>query len=88
MKPTIFKEVDFEDIEINGTQVLFTENGIDQQSVPSELFVYDIRYDDDGCEFATIEPYVSVNHAGTISSRAEIPMTEGGYAPIKTYSFT
>ena len=59
--------------------VLYTGSRIDRNTVPEKLFCYDVRHDDDcqgiACE---VKPYVLVNHWGTILSKTEIPMTEGG----------
>lgn len=59
--------------------VLFTSARVDRKTVPKDLFCYDVRHDDDcqgiACE---IKPYVAVNHWGTILTRTEIPMAEGG----------
>lgn len=59
--------------------VLFTCSRIDRDTVPEGLHCYDVRHDDDcqgiACE---VKPYVIVNHWGTIMSKEEIPMEDGG----------
>lgn len=59
--------------------VLYTGSRTDRNTVPENLFCYDVRHDDDcqgiACE---VKPHVLVNHWGTILSKTEIPMTEGG----------
>lgn len=78
----------FEKIEINGVQALFTNGRIDRTTVPNGHYAYDIRHsDDDDSEAATIEPNVMVNHYGTILTREHIGMTENGYAPIYQLNF-
>lgn len=58
--------------------VLFTNARINRDSVPKELFCYDVRHDDEGRGIACeIKPYVLVNHWGTILSKTEIPMPDG-----------
>ena len=42
---------------------------------------------DDGGRFATIEPEVMVNHAGTILIREKLVMGENGYVRIEEYGF-
>ena len=54
------------DFLIVGMPALFTNFRIDRNVVPEGLHAYDIRESDDGGRFATIEPEVMVNHAGTI----------------------
>lgn len=81
-------EETFETIEINSIQALFTNGHIDRNSLPQGIYAYDIRHSDDGDEFETIQKKVIVNHAGTIITREEIPMTCGDYAPIEDYNFT
>lgn len=81
-------EETFETIEINGLQALFTNSRIDRNSLPERIYAYDIRHSDDGDEFATIQKKVIVNHAGTIITKEEIPMTCGDYTPVEDYNFT
>ena len=81
-------EETFETIEINGLQALFTNSRIDRNSLPEGIYAYDIRHSDDGDEFATIQKKVIVNHAGTIITKEEIPMTCGDYTPVEDYNFT
>ena len=69
----------FELAMLDDYAVLYTGSRIDRNTVPKNLFCYDVRHDDDcrgiACE---IKPYVAVNHWGTILTKTEIPMTEGG----------
>lgn len=72
------KEERYELVMAGEYLVLFTNARIDRDSVPKELFCYDIRHDDEcqgiACE---IKRFVLVNHWGTILSKNEIPMPEG-----------
>ncbi len=69
----------FELAMLDDYMVLYTGSRIDRNTVPENLFCYDVRHDDDcqgiACE---VKPHVLVNHWGTILSKTEIPMTEGG----------
>lgn len=69
----------FELIEmLNQEKVLFTNSRIKRDSVPDNLYVYDVRHDDknqgDMCE---IKPYIKVNYWGTIICKSPINMTDG-----------
>ena len=77
----------FESMTINDTPALFTDMRIDRNAVPEGLYAYDIRESDDGRRFATIEPEVMVNHAGTILTREKLVMGENGYVRIEEYGF-
>ena len=85
-KKELFSET-FEVMNLNDKEVLFTCLRIDRSIVPVGLHAYDIRDSDDGSEFATIEPRVIVNHAGTIISKEEIDMGPNGFVEIESYGF-
>ena len=68
----------FDSMTVNGIPALFTNFRIDRNVVPEGLYAYDIRESDDGRRFATIEPEVMVNHAGTILTREKLVMGENG----------
>ena len=71
----------FELAEIDDREVLFTSSRIDRNTVPAGLYCYDIRETDGfSGEAATVEPYVGVNHLGTILSKEEFPMENGYYS--------
>lgn len=76
----------FDSMTVNGMPALFTNFRIDRNAVP-EGHAYDIRESDDGGRFATIEPEVMVNHAGTILTREKLVMGENGYVRIEEYGF-
>ena len=60
---------------------------INRDIIPEGLHAYDIRESDTGGEFATIEPRVIVNHAGTILSKEVIEMGPDGFVEIDEYGF-
>jgi len=66
----------FELIELCDKPALFTNGKIDRKTVPEGLYAYDVRHGDDG-EFATVEPYAGVNHAGTIIMSEPLNFGEG-----------
>jgi len=82
----LFSET-FEVMNINSKEVLFTNLRIKRDIVPEGLYAYDIRESDTGNEFATIEPRVIVNHAGTILSKTAIEMGSDGFVEIEEYDF-
>lgn len=93
MEPISFHEVDdFESFELDvpghqGIAGLFTNLRIDRATLPADLHAYDIRGGgDDGEDFCTVEPAVTVNHTGTLVTLTEIPLTDG-MAVIEDYNF-
>lgn len=76
---------EFEHIEIFGKTVLFTNARVDRATVPDGWYRYDIRGSDyDPGSFGTLEREVGANHAGTILSPEEIPLSKGkDYRPIR-----
>lgn len=74
---------EFDLVEIDNVEVLFTNLRIDRKTVPSDLYCYDVResegFSDDP---ATIEEFVAVNHYGTILSKKPFPLKNGFY-PLK-----
>lgn len=85
-KEDLLKET-FEVMNVNDTEVLFTNLRINRDIIPDGLHAYDIRESDDGCEFISIETHVMVNHAGTIISKTEIEMGSDGFVEIEEYGF-
>lgn len=70
-------EEQYELMEIDGNIVLFTNSRIDRDTIPNGLHCYDIRETDGGSgDPATVEPYVLVNHWGTIISKTLFSMKE------------
>lgn len=70
-------EESFELMDMLGQRVLFTNMRVDRDTVPQDLYVYDVRHDDD-CkgEICEIKPSVMVNHWGTIICKEPIEMDE------------
>ena len=85
-KEELYNET-FEVMNVNDKEVFFTCLRINRDIVPEGLYAYDIRESDNGYEFATIEPHVLVNHAGTILSKEEIEMGPDGFVEIEEYGF-
>ena len=54
-------------IEVFGHEGVFTNGRLNKKDLPEGLYAYDLRgSDDDPGQFVTIEPFVLVNHAGTV----------------------
>ena len=85
-KEELYSE-NFDVLSVNGKEVLFTCLRISREMIPEGLHAYDIRESDTGGEFATIEPRVIVNHAGTILSKEVIEMGPDGFVEIDEYGF-
>lgn len=85
-KEELYSE-NFDVLSVNGKEVLFTCLRISRETIPEGLHAYDIRESDTGGEFATIEPRVIVNHAGTILSKEAIEMGPDGFVEIDEYGF-
>ncbi len=70
----------FERAEIDGVEVLFTNARLDRDTVPEGLYCYDVRETDgSGGIAATLEPFVAVNHWGTVLSKQSFPMEDEYY---------
>ena len=57
---------EFEKIEVNGTEVLFTNRRVFESEIPNGLFRYDLRESDETGRFCAIEKNVR-NHQNTDS---------------------
>lgn len=86
MIPIHYSQTTFEKIEVNDIPALFTNLRIDRNTLPKGYHAYGIR-SGDRSDFATIEPFVMVNHTGTILTEQPIKMTKGDYTPIRDYNF-
>jgi len=87
MKPIKFNEVeDFEAVTINGLKALYTPMRVDRQSIPGNLYTYDIRSSDDE-PHATIESFVWVDHQATIITDKEIKMLKEGYIDVESFGY-
>lgn len=69
----------YEVVTVLNIPMLFTCERIDHKTIPEELFVYEVRHDDDcqgiPCE---INKYIFVNHLGTLISNRPLPIVENG----------
>lgn len=62
----------FQVVDFWGHICLFTNGRISQSDMPEGLYRYDLREKDDGDGFCTVEPFVLVNHGGTILTKHKI----------------
>lgn len=70
----------FTTITLFDKPALFTCLHLDRNTIPAELFAYDIRHDDDGEGIAaTIEKIVNVNHMGTVVAFEPVDLGANGY---------
>lgn len=77
------RKLEFELLDMLDQQVAYTECRVDRNTVPNDLYVYDIRHsDDDDSAMREIAPYVLVNHKGTIICKEPITMSNGNYRNI------
>lgn len=70
---------EYELIEVCGQPALFTNERLTGSDVPDGLFHYDLRESDSGDGFAAIEPYVKVNHGGSIITNQPIDFGKQRY---------
>ena len=76
----------FDHIELFNAPAMFTNLRIDRSTVPEGLFCYDVRGtgDDPGALYA-IEPFVFVNHSGTIIGVEDYMLERGQAKYIATH---
>lgn len=73
------RDEDFELAEIDNVVVIFTNARIDRDTVPFDLYCYDVRESEGfSGDPATLEKFVSVNHWGTIISMKPFPLDDDG----------
>ena len=65
-------------VEMLGLTALFTNGRVTQKELPDGLYKYDLR-EGESIAFATIEPNVVANYAGTIITKEPIIFGEEGY---------
>lgn len=65
-------------IEVLGQTALFSNERIAPEDLPEGLYKYDLR-EGETLAFASVEPNVAVNHAGTIITKEPINFGEQGY---------
>jgi len=66
---------------------LFTDLRVKNCDVPKGMCKYEIRWDDDFRDYATIEEHVFVNHAGTLITNKPVDFDGDDYIDIDDYSF-
>lgn len=74
----IYAEKPFDVVELLGRTALFTSARVKPETLPDGLYKYDLR-EGESIYFASIEPSVVVNHAGTIITKDPIDFGEDGY---------
>ena len=74
----------FDLLELFGKTVLFTCMRVKRNTVPDNLYVYDVRHDD-YCSGRIVEvrPHILVNHWGTVICKEPIEMTDIGCKFVK-----
>lgn len=77
MKGKFKDEFPFEIVEVQGKPYMFTNMRICRESIPDGLFAYDVGDACDG-EFWRIQPFVLVNHWGTIIGKDEMLLNSSG----------
>lgn len=78
LKTQAMTDEKLEVVEVLGQTALFTNGRVTQKELPESLYKYDLR-EGESLYFATIEPNVVVNHAGTIITKEPIIFGEEGY---------
>lgn len=71
--------VSYDLISLFGKPALFSNERLTNTDIPKELYCYDLRHNDNGCSIATIEPKVTVNHAGSVITDEPIDFGKQGY---------
>ena len=76
----------FDHIELFDAPAMFTNARVDRSTVPDGLFCYDVRgADDDPGSLTVIEPFVAVNHSGTIIGVEDYMIAKGQAKYIATH---
>lgn len=65
-------------VDMDGYICLFSNARLDRDTIPEGLHCYDVRDEDGDGNFAQIQPFVMVNHWGTLISKEPIPLNEHG----------
>ena len=74
-------------VTINGKEYPYSQTRIRKADIPEGWHRYQVRWSDDWEDWATIEPFVMVNHAADILSEEEITFPPCGYIEIDEWSF-
>lgn len=76
----------FDHIELFDAPAMFTNARVERSTVPKGLFCYDVRgSDDDPGRLTVIEPFVAVNHTGTIIGVEDYMLEKGEAKYIATH---
>lgn len=78
LKTQAITDEKLEVVEVLGQTALFTNGRVTQKELPDGIYKYDLR-EGESLAFATVEPSVAVNHAGTIVTKEPIIFGEEGY---------
>lgn len=73
----------FELAELFGKPVLYSNTRIDRDTVPEGIYAYDLRHGDDPGLPLQVEPFVAINHAGTIICTEPIEFGETKFIDLK-----
>lgn len=63
-------------VDMDGYICLFTNARLDRDTIPADLYCYDVRDADCDGTFAEVQRFVMVNHWGTIICKEPIPMNQ------------
>ena len=78
------RDEDFELAEIDNVVVIFTNARIDRDTVPFDLYCYDVRESEGfSGDPVTLEKVVVINHWGTVLSKKPFPLEDDAYYPLK-----
>jgi hypothetical protein len=65
----------YERVTVLGLPMLFTNSRIDRETVPKELFLYEVRHDDDQQgDPVQLGKWIMVNHWGTLISNKPVKL--------------
>ncbi len=71
-------DTEYEMVELFGLPAFFTNDRISDEDIPQGFYCYHLRFDDDLSEFATVEPRVAINHAGSVITTEPLDFGESG----------
>ena len=73
----------FTEVQVLGIPALFHDLRIDRNTVPKGVYLYEVRYDDEGLgDPVQIAKGIMVNHFGSIITREPIRLPSDGYLDI------
>ena len=76
-------EETFTEVQVLGIPALFHDLRIDRNTVPKGVYLYEVRYDDEGLgDPVQIAKGIMVNHFGSIITREPIRLPSDGYLDI------